>query len=200
MGFFTQAVEKFAGFAGEKAAAKGLSAVPEEAAAFIKSLDAAEGAKELAVKFEASGPAWERTLKMTADGKFAGHLGFKIDPHGQAQIYGTVVSKEFRGQKLGVKMYKQAIEEAMQAGAKSIASDPTHITDEASHVWGALKRRGFNVQEFEYRPGYKGFKIDLEHAKAATEEIMKAGAGNDATSLLNRSLRTTGSRRMTGAL
>src|SRR5258708_2284674 len=42
MGFFATAVEKFAGFAGKKALTEGLSAVPCEAAAFIKSLESQE--------------------------------------------------------------------------------------------------------------------------------------------------------------
>jgi ribosomal protein S18 acetylase RimI-like enzyme len=199
MAFFEQAA-KFLGFAAEKGAATTV---------------ASKVISEAAMAFEVSGPSWERSIKMTQEGKFAGHLGFKMDPTGHAQIFGTVVGEEFRGKKLGIQMYQQAIEEAQKAGALSISSDPTHITESASHVWEALSRRGHNVEKFEYRPGYKGYRINLaeaaankakkaitiEHATEVSKAAIHSGTGNDNSTMLKRNLNSTsGSRRTSSAL
>lgn len=187
--FFQQAA-KFLGFAAKK-----------EAAPIIRAVE-----KEAAVAFEAAGPAWERTIKVRRGGAFVGNIGYKIDPSGKAMLYGSVVAPEFRGRGFGKSLYEKAIADAKAMGANMVTSDVTGTTEEAAHVWEALGRKGYEVEQFEIKPGKKGYRLSLTDevvkSGAMTKEIMKLGQGNSGTSELKRSIKSSvhGSRTTSRAL
>ena len=117
------------------------------------------------------GPAWERVHTATVDGKTAGKVGVKTDPNGRAQIYGSVVPKDMRGQGIGQKLYKQAIEDARANGATHITSDSTNTSADANRVWHKLTEKNeYPVEEITHPNGKAGYQIKFDPAGAQGAE------------------------------
>lgn len=114
------------------------------------------------VTVAADGPEWERKLTATNDkGKNIGSVGYKVQPDGRAQIYGSVVDEASRGNGVGQELYKNAFTDAKKGGAKVITSDPTNTTADAARVWDKLKTRGYDVEPITHANGKPGFQLDL---------------------------------------
>jgi ribosomal protein S18 acetylase RimI-like enzyme len=118
-------------------------------------------ASDVAIKTE--GPEWDRTHSaVDAAGKKVGSVGYKLDPDGRAQIYGSVVNPELRGKGVGQKLYRSAIEESRDAGASKITSDSTNTTPEANRVWEKLRDKGLPVENITHPNGKPGYQIDFD--------------------------------------
>lgn len=122
-------------------------------------------APEVSIKTE--GPKWDRTHSaVDAAGKKVGSVGYKLDPSGRAQIYGSVVSPEIRGKGVGQKLYRSAIEEARGAGVSKITSDSTNTSPEANRVWEKLRDKGLPVETITHPNGKPGYQIDFNKPSA----------------------------------
>lgn len=217
MGFF-QIAEKFAGFAGKKAVTETLSKVPGEAAAFIKSLESTE-----AFRFVHSEEAGLKRIQLMQGEQKIGQLKYKEFGQGYTVtgIYG-----EQKG--AGMKLRTELARAAKAEGKEFLISDVygSMSMDEMAS-WTRLKKMGHDVMEvnvpfaelglkregtkFAYKLPLAGFEATSEGAQLAgysletsslkNKQIMATGAGNDNTSLLNRSMSThLGSRKTSGAL
>lgn len=214
MGFFAQSVEKFAGFAGKKALTEAVSAVPAEAAAFIKGL---EGTQEL--RMVHSQEKGFQQISLMSGEKKVGNIKFKEFGKG---VTVTGIYSEVKG--YGTKLRQEAGRVAKAAGKEFVISDVYgSMSADEMESWNRLKKLGHSVSEVNVpyaelglkREGGKfAFKWNLgdeathtvdksammAHDAHTVKQVMQAGAGNDSTSLLNRGIKATGSRRMTGAL
>ena len=118
---------------------------------------------------KAEGPEWDRTHSAVIDGKKVGLVGYKLDPDGRAQIYGSQVSPELRGKGIGQKLYRSAIDDAQSAGAEKITSDSTNTSPEANRVWEKLKEKGLPVENITHPNGKPGYQIDFTKPAEAPE-------------------------------
>lgn len=114
-------------------------------------------------EIQSEGPEWDRTHTAVIDGKKVGSVGYKLDPGGRAQIYGSQVSPELRGKGIGQKLYQTAIDDAKAAGATHITSDSTNTSLDANRVWEKLKDKGQPVEEITHPNGKPGYQIDFEN-------------------------------------
>jgi GNAT superfamily N-acetyltransferase len=158
----------------------GEEAAPEAAAkAATEGIDfSAAGGKKLTtekaapkVDIQAEGPDWDRTHSAYVDGKKVGSVGYKVDPDGRAQIYGSQVTPEMRGQGIGQALYKSALDEAPTKGANRITSDSTNTSPDANRVWEKLRDKGQPVENITHPNGKPGYQVDFEvpPEKAAVE-------------------------------
>jgi ribosomal protein S18 acetylase RimI-like enzyme len=112
-------------------------------------------------EIQAEGPDWDRTHSAILNGRKVGSVGMKIDTQGRAQIYGSVVNPELRGQGIGQKLYQSAIDDARTQGADRITSDSTNTSPDANRVWEKLKENGEPVEEITHPNGKPGYQIDF---------------------------------------
>lgn len=117
---------------------------------------------------KSEGPEWDRVHSAFVDGKKVGSVGYKLDPEGRAQIYGSQVSPDLRGQGVGQKLYRQAIDDAQAAGASRITSDFTNTSPDANRVWEKLRDKGLPVEEITHPNGKPGYQIDFENPAEPT--------------------------------
>jgi predicted GNAT family acetyltransferase len=183
---FFQTAKRFLGFATEAKAAE---------VAFVKETLGATSQISMKVAGETHGyVAWETSGK-------------------RASVYSTMMSEEFKGKGYGKQMYERAFEAARMEGMTEFTSDITgHTEEEAKHVWRSLGRKGYNITEstegikFRADLSYRNIEqttkkaILMKQAETLSMNVMKAGEGNDSTTLLNRRLRASGSRKTSTAL
>lgn len=217
MGFFDIA-EKFAGFAGKKAATTALSKIPGEAATFIKSLESTDAFRFVHSEEE----GFKRIQLMQGEAK-VGQLKYKSFGQGYT-VTGIYGEQKGAGMKLRMELARLAKTE----GKEFLISDVygSMSMDEMAS-WNRLKKMGHDVMEvnvpyaelglkregakFAYKLPLTGFEAAAESTELAgysletsalkNKQIMALGAGNDNTSLLNRSVNShLGSRKTSGAL
>jgi hypothetical protein len=204
MPIFQQAA-KFLGFAVEKEGVQALSKVPEEAAAFIKSL---ETTSPTFIHTEEEG---FKQIRMMQGEKRLGLLKYKEFGEGY-----TVMGIAGEQKGVGFKMRSELARVAKERGKKFLISDVYgSMSFDEVQAWKRLEEQGMatgtNVpyselgSTFAGRKGTKAaYKWNLEFVKdqAVSSEVMHLGEGHDNSSMLRRSLKsgTNGSRRMTGAL
>ena len=117
----------------------------------------------VAPKIKTEGPEWDRTHSAYDDeGKKIGSVGYKLDPEGEAQMYGQYVEPEHRGKGIAQNLVRSAIDEAREAGASRFVSDSTGISPEASRVWERLRDKGLPVENITHPNGKPGYQIDFE--------------------------------------
>ncbi len=146
-------------------------------------------------------------ISMKVAGETHGYVAWETSGK-RASVYSTMMSEEFKGKGYGKQMYEKAFEAARMEGLTEFTSDITgHTEEEAKHVWRSLGRRGYNITESEegikfradltYKKIEKATKkaIMIQQAEATSLNVMRAGQGSDANTLLRRNLRTTGSRK-----
>ena len=131
-------------------------------------------------EIKSEGPEWDRTHSAYVNGEKVGSVGYHLDPSGRAQIYGSNVSEDMRGQGIGQKLYKTAIADARANGADRITSDSTNTSEDANRVWEKLKDKGVPVQDIQHPNGKSGYQVDLTEPESANADI--AGSQPTATS------------------
>lgn len=208
MGFFTQAAEKFAGFA-TKATTKAVAKTASEEV-FI-------GATKEGVQFFRQSNEDFSAIIARKESKKIGQLKYKEFGKGYTVtgIYG-----EIKG--VGTQLRMQLASMAKAEGREFLISDiyGSMSVDEMSS-WSRLKQAGLDVKEVQVplselglqREGTKfAYKLSLQDELAKTniqfqknaitaQQVMDSGAGNDATTLLNRSINhVRGSHKMSAAL
>lgn len=227
MGLF-QTATKFAGFATEKVAAKGVAAVPGEAAAFIKGLEGAEDA----IRFVHTEEEGFRQISAFKGETKLGNLKYGAFGEGYTVkgIYGSVKG-------VGSQLRSELARTAKAEGKKFLISDVYgSMSFDEMESWNRLKKMGHSIMEVNVpyaELGLKGreggkfaFKWILEEgaaaevamprasaeaaarqagmlatAEKASKQMLEAGRGNDTSTLLNRSINSTmGSRRTSSAL
>lgn len=224
MGLF-QAAAKFAGFAAEKGAVKSLSAVPGEAAAFIKSLEG-----PAASKFVHGTEEGFKTLRLMEGEQSLGLLKYKEFDQGYTVM---AIAGERKG--AGMQMRSELARVAKSEGKKFLISDVYgSMSYDEMQSWTRLKSQGHDVMEVNVPYAKLGLQREggkfayqwnianeeaaaaqlTAHAKAAparttvlardvktARNVMESGAGHDSTTLLNRKMNSPGgSRRTSGAL
>jgi GNAT superfamily N-acetyltransferase len=170
------------------------------------------------VTFNVSEELGKRTVRVMSGEKDVGSLYYILDPRGKAMVRGSAVAKEYRGQGLGKALYKKAIEDARAQGAKVFTSDIELTSPSAAGVWKSLMKEGLPIEEFAWgkvgSTGNTGWRLNLQDARTVgmknvqmqiaaktSEDMLKAGAGHDNSTLLNRSMSgRSGSRRTSSAL
>ncbi len=139
----------------------------------MRELETPTGTAPEAPEIRTEGPTWDRMHSAYVGDEKVGSVGYKLDPEGEAKIYGSQVKPELRGKGIGQKLYRSAIEEARNAGATRIMSDPTHLSPDAARVWERLQGRGLPVESITHPTGEPGYQIDFEkqaEPPAATPE------------------------------
>jgi len=131
-------------------------------------------------EIKSEGPEWDRTHSAYVNGEKVGSVGYHLDPSGRAQIYGSNVSEDMRGQGIGQKLYRTAIADARANGADRITSDSTNTSEDANRVWEKLKDKGVPVQDIQHPNGKSGYQVDLTEPESANADI--AGSQPTATS------------------
>jgi len=128
----------------------------------------AQAADAVTPEIKAEGPEWDRTHSAIVDGKKVGSVGYKLDPDGRAQIYGSQVAPDLRGKGVGQKLYRAAIDDARDAGASRITSDSTNTSPDANRVWEKLREKGLPVENITHPNGKPGYEIDFENPPEPT--------------------------------
>jgi len=147
-----------------------------------------------------------------------GHLTFDLSNPAAPRIAGTKLEKAYRGHGLGIEMYQAGFKDifATIPGAEKVTSDTMFGTDpSAKRVWESLRKRGLDVkpsaplslpgsgafiEEQGYEVSRRAVMTQVEAIKTS-QDMLKAGAGSDNTTMLRRSMKSQGgSRRTSGAL
>jgi ribosomal protein S18 acetylase RimI-like enzyme len=139
--------------------------------------DAARKAEAAGAEVKTEGPDWDRTHSAVLNGKKVGSVGYKVDPDGRAQIYGSNVSPELRGKGVGQKLYRSVIEEARNnPDVTRITSDSTNTSPDANRVWQKLKAKGLPVEEITHPNGKPGYEINFDNPAEPQIDLSSVGA------------------------
>lgn len=114
-------------------------------------------------EIQTEGPEWDRTHSAVVDGKKVGSIGYHLDPEGEAQMYGAVVSPEMRGKGIGQQLLRSVIDDARDAGASRLTSDSTNNTPDILRVWEKLREKGLPIEPITHANGKPGYQIDFDH-------------------------------------
>lgn len=144
-----------------------------------------------------------------------GYVAFDVSDPKAPRVTGAQVEKAFQRQGLATMMYKAGFSDVFETvtQAQKITSDTLFGTSEqAKGIWRKLSEQGYEIRPSAPRSlpntgsfiEENGFEISRDTmnkvARQISEDMLKAGAGNDATTLLRRDLRTTGSKKQSAAL
>ena len=135
-------------------------------------------------EIKAEGPEWDRTHSAYIDGKKVGSVGYKVDPDGRAQIYGSNVDPKLRGQGIGQKLYQSVIGEAEANGADRITSDSTNTTPDANRVWDKLKEKGAPIEDITHPNGKPGYQVTFNKPTVDLSDLGGTEAGETPDHLL----------------